>query len=201
MKREVAYKFSIDARVRSLSLRLALRTAMYRARCVSLPLRSAKRLLQAYSHKSTDCSSLPRFRNAQQTDARARRPQNPAVSAATHDSRCLPRPATCQVTPFPTPGTRNARCVDDSPRLPRDTHTEQRQNARAPHLRGSTLQYFPKCRHASGAPRLPSEMHVRHLLHTRIVHHSPRLPCETPTHGPAPRARCHARDTLRGSAQ
>ena len=62
----------------------------------------------------------------------------------------------------------------------------------SPHLaRGSTAQRLPNCGHASGTPRLPREIHVRHPLDTHIIHHLPRLPHETPTLDPAPRIRCH----------
>ena len=46
---------------RSLPLRFAMRAAMHRASCVSSPLRSAKRPLQAYLHKSTASVRLPRL--------------------------------------------------------------------------------------------------------------------------------------------
>ena len=100
-----------DAPVRSPPLRLALRTAMYHASCVSVPLRSAKRPLHAYIHKSTNSARLPRFRHASHIHSRTRTQclargceiQLPrTIPCACHAKRC---PATHQATPFPTPTT------------------------------------------------------------------------------------------------
>ena len=109
-----SYARSRDAPARSPPLRLAPHTAMYRASCVSLPLRSAKRPLQANMHKSTDSLRLPRFRTAAliHTHTRARFLAQGheiqrfhatcTIPCACHAKRC---PATQQVTPFPTLAT------------------------------------------------------------------------------------------------
>ena len=142
----------------------------------SLPMRSKKRPLQAYIHKSTDSLRLPRFRNAHCVNARPhsrflaqgheiKRFQLPrTILCACHAKRWPARPP---VAPFPRPATRSAR-------LPHTCHVKRmRTNVQmhaSPHLpRESTLQCLPECGHASGVPRLPRESHVtaRKILRAR----------------------------------
>ena len=188
----------------------------------SVPLRSKKHPLQAYIHKSTDSLRLPRFRNAQRVNAGAhsrflaqgheiKRFQLPrTIPCACHAKQCPARPP---VAPFPTPATRNARCVHASPRRPREStfatppvatlpHTchvkRTRTNVQmhiSPHLpRESTLQCLPERGHASGVPRLPRETHVtaRNIIRAR---NTP----DTNPHGTAPPTRpaTRPRHTLR----
>ena len=137
-----SYARSRDAPVRSPPLGLALHSAVHRASCISLPLRSAKRPLHAYIHKSADSLRLPRFRSASHIHAHARsrflaqghaiqRFQLPhTIPCACHAKRC---PATQKVTPFPPPATLNARRVHESPRLSRETTRAAPPMATIPH--------------------------------------------------------------------
>ena len=158
---------SRDATVRSPPLRLALRAAMSCASCVSLPLRSAKRPLHAYIHKPTDSLRLPRFRSAalihSHTHARdfflaqgheIQRFHLPrTIPCACHAKRC---PATQQVTPFPTPATRNARRVHESPCLSRES-----------------------TRAAPPMATIPHTCHAKRALSNVKMHDSPHLPSES----------------------
>ena len=91
-------------------------TAARSASCVSLPLRSAKRPLHAYIHKSTDSLRLPRFRTASHIHARAADFPDRATKSSRFSCRAR----------FPAPATQNdARRLSrsrHSPRLPHETH-------------------------------------------------------------------------------
>ena len=115
------------------------------------------------------------------------------------------RPATQQVTPFPTPATRNARRAREPPRLSREISRAAPPMATIPHTchakrtlsnikmhDSSTAQRRPNRPRASGVPRLPRDTHVHVLLHARIIHHSARLPRETSTHTHAATRSRHA---------
>ena len=164
-----------------------LHTAVQRASCLSVPLRSAKRPLQAYIHKSTDSLRLPRFRHASHIHSHIRT-RFLARATKSNGFGCRAR--------FPAPATQNdARrrtWSHHSPRRPRETHAactiphdshtkRTLSNVKmheSPHLPSeSNAQRPPK-----GVPRLPRDMHVHHPLDTRIIHDSPHLPGETSTH-------------------
>ena len=102
------------------------------------------------------------------------------------------RPARPSIAPFPTPATRNARCAHASPRrptrihvrdtsgshldphLPRETHAQQRPNARFPH----TCHADPPSTAVPSASMHPKP-HTCHAKHTRTnvqMHASPHLP-------------------------
>ena len=195
---------------------------MYRASCVSRPLRSAKRALPANIHKSTDSLRLPRFRTAAlihshtRTRFVAQGHEIPAVSPAVHDSLRLPRKTMrghaaghtiphaghAKRTPrarFPTLSRDSARATSPMATIPHTCHAKRtRSNVKmhdSPHLPSeSTAQCPPKRPRASGVPRPPRETSLHtHARDTRC--HDPlRLPRETSIH-------THARDTLHCSAQ
>ena len=128
------------------------------------------------------------------------------IPCACHAKRCPARPL---VAPFPTPATRNARCVHASPRRPREStfatppvatlpHTchvkRTRTNVQmqvSPHLpRGSTLQCLPERVNASKVPRLTRETHVT-VCNIMRACNTPRR--QSPWHGAAgmpPRHAC-----------
>ena len=134
-----SYARSRDVPVRSPPLGLALHSAVHRASCVSLPLRSAKRPLQANIHKSTDSLRLPRFR----TDALIHSHTRTRFNAQGHEIQQFHLPCT----------------------IPRACHVKRtRSNVKmhaSPHLPSeSTAQRPPKCLRASGVPRLPRSRHA-----------------------------------------
>ena len=100
----------------------------------SLPLRSKKRPLrpapgshpQIHGFPAAATISQRRTRECAHAHAICRTgPRNPAILATAHDSlhlphKTMPSEATGR-TAFPTPATRNARCVHASPRRPRES--------------------------------------------------------------------------------
>ena len=109
----------------------------------------------AYIQESTHSLRLPRFRNAE-TSTRARtadfshRAKKSSCFSCLHDALRPPR----KTIPSDTPHTLLHAChakrtlsnvkIHDSSHLPR----------------GSTLQHLPRCRHASGTPRLPMQITI-----------------------------------------
>ena len=143
---------------------------MHRAGCVRLPLRSAKRPLQASIHKSTESRRLPRFRTASHVDTRARSRflaqgheiqqfQLPrATPCVCHVRRCR---ATPQVTRrhachakrvlrarFPTPATQNDHVTRPVRRFSSPIQTAQRLEDTC----GRTRAYVNARKHAPTAP-------------------------------------------------
>ena len=113
---------------------------MHRASCVSLPLRSAKRPLQAYIHNSTDSLRLPRFRTASHIHAHARgrflaqgheikRFQLLRAIPCACDAKTTPGDAAGHTTPHACHAKRQSRTqqhAHNSPRLPR--HAKRPRN-------------------------------------------------------------------------
>ena len=137
-----------DASVRSLPLRFVMHAAMHRAtsafHCV---------LRNVRSKVSTDSLRLPRFRAAYHVCAHTA----DFSHSDCHANRC---PATRWVAPFPTPTTRNARCMYDSPRLPRESTCAPPLMATVPHtchakrtLSNVKLHDFPHLPHGSSVQR------------------------------------------------
>ena len=107
-----SYARSRDASIHSPALRLAPYTAMYRASCVSLPLRSAKPPLQANMYRSTDSLRLPRKTVLGHVVGHT-------IPHAGHVKRT---PRARIPTPVPRKHARGTSDGHHSPHLPRETH-------------------------------------------------------------------------------